>query len=255
MSSTPTLLETAARLFFVCIGCKIGPPAEGPFCDSCTRVLTRAPSLCPTCWLPHPIESGGSCRFSSRRMTNEELPPPLFALLNANPRTLGILKAWKTGDLWGATDRYLFKKMRELAPELEVHIRNVIQPDWIVPVPQPPLRRFELHGGSTLRLARAWSGITGRPWVDLLAPVFEGATRTKQSTLSLRERFESPLEFRIRTSRSRLWLKGHTSPRILLVDDIVTSGRTLITAGQTLQREGYRIAGYLALGWRPANRQ
>ena len=39
--------------------------------------------------------------------------------------------------------------------------------------------------------------------------------------------------------------------RLLLVDDIVTTGRTLTAAVETAHRKGYPVTGALVLGWRP----
>jgi predicted amidophosphoribosyltransferase len=176
--------------------------------------------------------------------------PPVLAFFTAAGATHDYIKRWKWGDPFGAFDKQVARLIRESCPEKTSFLRSSMQPDWIVPVPQPFRRRTELHGGSSLRFARILSKALEIPWVALLRTGGRN-THQKQSDLSLQERFESTLKVQINERHAQLWRVPERLPRILLVDDIITSGRTLLSVSDQLQAQGYQIEGFVSLGYRP----
>jgi predicted amidophosphoribosyltransferase len=257
-------LEKMRQLISACVVCKRASAKTGATCESCIDRLISAPVLCAQCWLPHePLEEGAACPFGLRstrsprreRDTPDSRAPdaaPVHAFLYASGHTHEFLKAWKRGDDWNRLDHSLKWALGVRFQSKWEQIRSHLQADWVVPIPQSFERRMELHGGSALRFAQLASKELQIPWVSLLQTSHQ-SFQSKQSGRSLTQRFESEIPLQLRKTAAKLWRHPTRRPRVILVDDIITSGRTLLTACDFLESQGYPVAGFVGLGFRPPN--
>ncbi len=181
--------------------------------------------------------------------------PPVITAISAVGRAHRVFKTWKIGGGEHASRRsplrqQVLEHALVIKPGLLSALRERIAPDWIVPIPQSADRRWELQGGTSLEIARFLSRQLETPWLNLLsAPHIPHSTN--QARLSAQERLARATVFTLRDSSARLLRLGANSPRILLVDDLTTTGRTLLEAGSILEAHGFPISGYFALAWRP----
>jgi len=255
-------LEKMRQWVSVCAVCKRSSANAGATCETCIRRLIQAPALCARCWLPHQAFDGGvecpfevrSTRFPSPNQTlqdehNQEAPP-LHAFLYASGHTHEFIKIWKRGDHWNQLDHSLKRVLQVQFQNKWEQIRAQTRADWVVPIPQAYERRMELHGGSAMRFAQLTSQELQIPWVSLLRTTGKSFLN-KQSGRSLTQRFESKLHLQLQADTARLWRHPTRLPRLLLVDDIITSGRTFLSTAEFLQAQGYPVAGFVSLGFRP----
>ena len=110
----------------------------------------------------------------------------------------------------------------------------------IVPVPQSPRRSRVLRGNPAERIAQALSQQTGLSWMRALEPPEHRAYRQAERSASLR--YEDPLSLKA---------IGPAPFRVILVDDFMTTGKTLRTAAYALARAGTREIDVFCLGVRP----
>ena len=129
----------------------------------------------------------------------------------------------------------------------------------IVPIPQTNPRTWELRGGSGLRLAHLWATAlerAGSPTPEIL-PLLElssiGKKATPQARLDGLSRFLRDGRFQIRadfhSSTERLF--GHP---VWLVDDFITSGKTLGEAANCLMRLGLPPVRAFVLAIKPGRK-
>ena len=257
---------------FRCVACEDSglTLTSFPLCSLCERALVHCPRLCSRC-------AGLSCpeEFCSRPWI--VLPPEIpirsysakYVLIG---RGFGVLKKWKI-HAGPAFDRKVlnrighstalihssqsFQKLEksenafakpgiEFAksePELGLGLaRLTIEPPKlvIVPVPQSPRRSRVLRGNPAERIAHALSQQTGLSWMRALEPPEHRAYRQAERSAPLR--YEDPLSFKA---------IGPAPFRVILVDDFMTTGKTLRTAAYALARAGTREIDVFCLGVRP----
>jgi predicted amidophosphoribosyltransferase len=115
--------------------------------------------------------------------------------------------------------------------------------DWVVPVPQALGRAMALGGSPAERLARWISAESGRG----IEHAFEWPSKKRQAQLGKQGRFENELRFSLREDAGAQ-LAGQ---RVLLVDDFMTTGRTLAKAADVLHAAGTSEVHAWVLGTRP----
>ena len=107
-------------------------------------------------------------------------------------------------------------------------------PDFLVPMPSNRSSLRERGFNPAELLARELSvRLPGVSWVNTLSRVRETKDQSKLN----------PSERRANQAGSMLSKVG--SGRIILVDDVVTTGATLLTAKQTLENAGYFVEGFI----------
>jgi ComF family protein len=128
-----------------------------------------------------------------------------------------------------------------LAPELLRAPLPLPRPDLVAAVPLHKARRRERGYDQAARLARAWARDAGLPFLD---GALERVRPTRvQARLGARERRANVAgAFRVREPSA---LAGR---KVVVVDDVVTTGATLEAALATLGACGAEAAG-LALAW------
>jgi ComF family protein len=133
-----------------------------------------------------------------------------------------------------------------LARELDLEASGA---DLIVPVPLPFWRRLARGFNQAERIALELGRASGLPVVDGVAR--RSWVARPQSHLGRAARRRNPADdWRLRpVLRSRL-----VGCSVLLVDDVVTTGATLVSAAELLRREGAREVSAFALAATPDRR-
>jgi ComF family protein len=234
-----------------CLGCGARLP-DGPaagrahlgLCLGCRGRLVRPPSGCAVCGVPIPAavlavkEAAAGPRLgtsSAHRCGDCRRQPPPFAALRA---------AWSYQGPLAAVIRGLkFRRLDYLGVHLARDLRDlVLEPGWslVVPVPLHWRRRWLRGYNQAERIAHPLARLLGVPSAELLRR--RRATRP-QTDLAREERLTNPRgAFVLRSGRwspevalARRRLGGG---RVLLIDDVVTTGATLRAAAEALRQAG-----------------
>jgi predicted amidophosphoribosyltransferase len=206
-----------SRLFFVpnCPSCAAPIEGEGVFCGECAQACSALPPpWCPRCGIPVICE--GPCARCLRE------PPPFRGALSALPYEGPVMAAVRRGK-YGPVPWIFGRLGTLLAPLLEA-----VGPAVVVPMPVTPAA-WRARGFSPARqlAAAACRGLDRRDF-----PLRELLRRTRdapaQAFLPMEERRRlSPDEF------------AQTHPasgaRVILVDDVVTTGATVSAATRSLR--------------------
>lgn len=190
------------------------------FCVSCTN---EGELLCRTChakWRPELLASQETFAFFSY----------------ADPIARGLLQAWKYG-----FDEYALRILRteveQKIPQLRMWVEQRAA-DVLVPVPLFYVKRNERGFDQAHALAQIFSAIINIP-CDYSV---RRSTSTKpQAQKTDAERVKSYARNPFIASKS---LEGI---RVLIVDDVITTGATLAAVADAIQRSGGIYAGRLAL--------
>ena len=210
-----------------CAGCGGATMDAGALCPSCWGSLRLiAPPLCPRYGTPFAVDFGGAPLLSPRAISD----PPAFergravALYDDVARRLvHRLKYEDRHDLAGPMARMMAASGAALLAEA----------DCVVPVPLHRLRLWRRRFNQAALLARPIARAAGLPFETRLL-VRAKATRS-QVGLSRAGRAENLQgAFRVPPS-ARARLQGR---RVLLVDDVTTTGATANAAARALLRGG-----------------
>jgi len=199
----------------LCPVCRIRlPRMAAPRCRRCgaTRYLPDwDPESCPQCfsWPPELRRASAPCRMEG-----------------GAERLVHALKFEGHHALAPAMAREMVPEVRRLIP-LEAERRGRVP--VLVPVPLSPARRRERGFNQAELLARALSARLGWEVRDLLLRRPGGR---RQARLGRRERSRN-VEGRFRR-RSSARLPAGEPPRVLLVDDVITTGATAVACARAL---------------------
>jgi len=202
-----------------------------PICEQCAAAFEPIePPLCERCGCPfdpksHAPPACGACARGRRALTQARSVGLHVGRLRDAVNALKFGGRLRLGEPLG----------RRLAPLLGRESPSALNleepPDGLVPVPLHPTRRRERGFDQAERLAAAVSQATGVPLRSGL--LVRTRYTTPQIGLSPRERRENVKgAFDLRYPLPREGL------RILLVDDVYTTGSTLEECARTLQKAG-----------------
>ena len=222
-SSVRFLLKSLADFVYppICYGCDT-EVEEGLVCEGCRLALfTHELAVCPKCGRPctRTAETCGQCRtpFSLSRVRALGLYVPPFDKLVQAFKYSGKTKV---GELLG-------RALTELVQQDEV----LSAADVVCPVPLHSSRLRERGFNQSLLLAAAISMSNHIPLVECLTRIRNTPTQTRKTKLEDRLK-NLERAFRIRPDAN---LAGK---RVLLVDDVMTTGATLDQAAQELLKGG-----------------
>jgi predicted amidophosphoribosyltransferase len=133
------------------------------------------------------------------------------------------------------------------------------EPLSLVPVPQSASRRWELAGGSAVRVCQMIRDLRKNPDDRVLDLLEVGPKSTAQAMSQGDERYsrKATIHARADIARTDIEVDFEAVPTIILVDDFLTSGSTLRAAAKAT-REGLGRLGLdlrlhvFVLGFRPA---
>ena len=220
-------LHALADLVFPpqCSGCGCALPATITplFCQQCLKQLPwiRVP-LCTCCGIPFQAGTSHVCGACLAH-------PPAFSLARSlfhyeDPLRKGILALKFQGDLT------LLSSLAALCQESELYT-HFTEPDWILPVPLHPIRLRQRGFNQALYLARACFP----QWQSRVAPLMLQRTvhTPPQTSLDGRAR---------RRNLQGVFTLDQARPcsgkKVLLVDDVFTTGTTVEACSQVLNRAG-----------------
>lgn len=231
------------RLLFRCMACESSASAGSfPLCEDCLGYLRTCPGICDRCAAPLEASSVHRC------LLPEEEPAPsrrirLSAAYLLTTPCYQVLRAWKKRG-GPAFDRRVLPPDH---PALET--LRAFSPELIVPVPQRWGRSMRFGGSPAEKIASWVSRAVSKP---IVTPVIrEGLRRAghglkRQAELSVQGRLENPIRFEVSQE-----LLGDRNRRVLVVDDFLTSGRTLREAALALRDAGFVHVRGFCLGLRP----
>jgi predicted amidophosphoribosyltransferase len=226
------------QFLFECTACQTGvtTPSTLPLCRDCAGSLVTAPALCPSCaglgcasarcvrpWITHE----GIDSFSARYLCIE----PGYR----------VLKRWKTAQAPAMDRKILLPDFRLLSDW------RSRKPDLITWIPQERERSWSLGACPARKIASWVSYQLTVPVLETLAPAPKRAGQLRQAELNMHERLTHRMSFQA-AELEDFRLKGAS---VLLVDDFMTTGRTLKTAAQSLRSRGALAVHAFCLGVRP----
>jgi predicted amidophosphoribosyltransferase len=218
-----------------------------------TSLVIPAPFTCPGCLFPSWEGICQSCIQSIRRnpkildATSSEFEgfcPILYSFQNAHP----LLKYWKDhpGSL---TERHLF----QLQPALKEALLK-IDFGWIIPIPQSFRRSWRRGHESARTVATFFSNELKVPVIDLLN--LKSEVTPRQASLTQWQRELAPNPFVVSSEELGRVHWKMTEQKILLVDDLITSGNTMVRAAEELKLHLPQIKIWAgSLGYRPKRLQ
>jgi ComF family protein len=216
-------------------------------CAGCDAALAPAPGwpLCTACEALAPEAGERFCLPCARGAAAPRacVKPSHLGLRAAwvwSPAVRGVVHAYKFGDApelaAGLAGRAWATAAFEAAPGRP-------RPDLIVPVPLHPLRARERGYDQAARLAHAFSALAGAPCADALARTRRTA---QQAKLGARARATNVRDA-FAVARPEL-VAGR---RIALIDDVVTTGETILAADAVLRAAGAVRVEAWALAYEP----
>jgi predicted amidophosphoribosyltransferase len=200
-----------------CVGC--GSAAD-VLCARCRAALRRpGPPSCALCGAPTVWPVARCTECSGRRLA---FSSARAAVAYAGPAR-AFVAAWKEHGLRRAAD---------LAAELVVELLPPPAADVITHIPPDPDRLLRRGHHPARELARRLGDAWGIEHAELLEARPGSPPRQRQAELDRRER--------LRNARDAFQGRGLTVPRVLLVDDVYTTGATVSAGAVALRRAGAR---------------
>ncbi|MBI1384169.1 MAG: ComF family protein [Rhizobiales bacterium] len=218
-----------------CLACRAPLAVPGRVCGGCwSRIDFITAPRCDRLGIPLPFDVGPSAVSAAALAA-----PPIYDRARIVAAYDGVMRdmvhAFKYGDRHDATDLFAGWLVRAAG--------DVIEPgDLVVPVPLDRWRLMERRYNQAALLAAALARATRCQY----APTLLERTRrtTSQVGLSASERVRNVAgAFRV----ARAWRAGLAGRRVLLVDDVVTTGATLDACARVLRRGGAASINVAAL--------
>jgi len=211
-----------------------------PVCSGCRRQVSEPGTLCGACWGKLRFLEKPWCAVMGTPFTHDMGEGFLSAEAIANPppferaraavayggvarRMVQALKYGDRTDLAPWMARWMLRAGAELLPDT----------DCIVPVPLHWRRFFTRRFNQSAELARAVAALSGKPFEP--AAIRRVKVTRQQVGLGLSERQDNVrAAFRV-PPESDILVRGR---RILLVDDVYTTGSTVFAVSKALKRSG-----------------
>ncbi|MFP5077384.1 ComF family protein [Rhizobium sp. YIM 134829] len=211
-----------------------------PVCRGCGRLTGRHAALCPACWrsvrfierpfcpvLGTPFSHNlGEALISAEAIAH----PPPFDRLRSVALYQGVVRDLVRG--------LKYKDRTDLAPMMAAWMVRagegyVEAADAILPVPLHPLRLWRRRFNQAAELSRAIGRQTGRP----MLPLALARTRRTQPQIGLgaQQRADNVRGAFTVTETGKGDLFGR---RVILVDDVYTTGATVAAVARALRRAG-----------------
>lgn len=193
------------------------------------------------------------CTDCQRQITSACYPTKGWQLTTTDSIAIGALGEYR-GTLKQAILALKYQNCPEVARSLGAALaqRWLQQPQvqstnlYAVPIPLHPNRLAQRGYNQAALIAEAFCRVSGLP---MLANGLVRAQDTlPQHQLGLEDRQDNLMSaFTIGETLRKVQRRAKTAPRIVLIDDIYTTGTTAQSAAQTLAKSGLPVIGMLAL--------
>ena len=215
----------------LCAGCREYTEMPGGICDRClARIDWWDKSILLT-------------DIDFRTLSNlDEKEPASFPLFAAGSYLGPLREIVVRSKFHGATSVVPVVAER-LAAQFGADIQKLL-PALLVPIPLHSSREYFRGYNQAEVLARAVSPLVDMPVVDGI--IFRVKKRRPQSRLSKSRRAANIRSVFALSAE----LDSNLCRRVVLVDDVVTSGQTLFEARRTLQAGGFEVVGAIAIAHR-----
>jgi ComF family protein len=213
----------------VCLSCRSGLVTHDALCPACwSRIDFIRPPLCDRLGLPMPYDTGGTMISAAAAAE-----PPSYERARAVAHYTGVMRElvhdFKFSD-WHAARKLLSRLMAEAGKTL------IAEADVLVPVPLSRARLISRRFTQSALLAQDLSRSSGIVYEPLAlirtraTPRQVGLTRAERR-LNVRGAFAVPPAKAARIA----------GQRVLLVDDVITTGATCGSAARALKRAGAQV--------------
>jgi ComF family protein len=219
-----------------------------PLCVGCRASVETSHALCPTCWSNISFLDGACCTGCGLPFPADPGGETLCGACHASPRAFERTRALMRYDDASKPLILKFKNADRLdyAPAFAQWLERAGKPplkdaDLIVPVPLHRWRLWRRRYNQSALLAAHLARLTGKDW-DARALIRSRLSPSQGAMPSAKARRRNVLgAFRV-TDPARV--KGK---RILVVDDVFTTGATLEACARALKRAGASGVDVLAL--------
>lgn len=219
-----------------CLSCRAIVAAPGTLCGACfAKVRFLSAPCCAACGTPFEFDPGGADVLCGGCIRSRPAYDRARAVFRYDDSSRGLILAFKHGDRIDAAPAYARWLARAGGALLD-------GADLIAPVPLHWTRLFHRRYNQSALLANALARLTGRP----AAPELLRRWRRTPSQGGL-DRTE-----RIRNVRGAFSVRAKSRPsvvgkRILLVDDVLTTGATVEACAKVLLKVGATAVDVLTL--------
>jgi ComF family protein len=211
-----------------------------PTCPGCGRVMAEHGALCQTCWRDISFIERPYCEVLGKPFAHDLGAGFLSAEAIANPPVFDHLRAVCTFDgiARNLVHGLKYRDRTELAQMMAHWMARagkeiIAQCDVVIPVPLHRWRLFSRRFNQAADLARALEMETGKP---MLANVLRRKRRTAQQIGLGKAAREANMKGAFEVSGEG---KGELfGKRVLLIDDVYTTGATVSAATRALKRAG-----------------
>ncbi len=222
----PHWIDPLLHLIFPdrCLYCRSILPSSGgrPLCRSCEKIFSPAGLFCPGC--ERFYRQGEECSCNPAGFPLQSL----FALSSYEQQWRLLLHNLKYHK-----HRFLARPFGRLLG-LEILMQQFCRPDLVVPIPLHRRREKERGFNQSALIARYVGQALERPARNIL---FKNRDTLSQTTLSRLERLEN-----VRGAFS-CPLPPPKGSKVLLIDDIYSTGSTIKEAAAVLQDCGIKVYG------------
>lgn len=223
-----------------CLACGAVVEATGSLCAPCwSKLAWLAPPLCESCGLPFEFDPGLREGGEALRCGACLRDPPVFdrarAVFRYDEASRNLILGFKHADRLHAAPafgRWLARAGGDL----------LAQADFVAPVPLHWLRLAWRRYNQSALIGAVAAELAGRPWVpDLLVrrryTVQQGDLGRAARRRNVRRAFAIPARYQPRLAQAR----------VVLIDDVYTTGATLAECARTLKSAGAEAVDVLSL--------
>ena len=247
----PTPASLLQSLASQCAVCRRWPARR--VCDACTARFGQMHTRCISCALALPADlSGGRGPPSLHCAACVRQPPPLDTCFAAMPYAYpwsDLVARYKFGGdpAWAG----VFAGLLLEVPGVRTRLDSLQADDWLIPLPLSAQRLHSRGFNQAWELAKA---LHRRAAPATLRALPEALVRVRETA----DQHQLPREQRLRNLRGAFAAHpDHAShlaqAHVLLVDDVTTTGATLLAAAQALQQAGAGRVSALVLARTPSD--